>query len=39
MLTDIEKKLFESEKERTVLRREKDELAKEVKEMEQFKAS
>jgi hypothetical protein len=34
MLSDLEKRLFESEKERTVIRREREELSKEIKDLE-----
>jgi hypothetical protein len=34
MLYDIEKKLFESEKDKTVLRKEKDEIARDVRDLE-----
>ena len=37
MLSEIEKKLYESEKERTVLRREKEDLSREIRELEQTK--
>ena len=37
MLSEIERKLFESEKERTVLRREKEDLTREIRDLEQIK--
>ena len=34
MIADIEKKLFESERERIILRREKDDIGREIKDLE-----
>jgi hypothetical protein len=37
MISDLEKKLFESEKERVILRRDKEDLLREIKAMDNLK--